>query len=143
MDKQELRKINGDVYFIAERRADNAYIFVNWTGIQTLDMIMLGAQLLLAMLRKKPCQAILNSNKEVIGPWDEGALFLGNKWAQQAKELGLTHFAHVMAYGIYGKNSFKLFHQYAQHHLQIKKFETEQEAKFWLLDRPAGAGHKI
>ena len=132
MDKQELRKGNGDVYFLAERRADNAFIFVNWTGIQTLDMIMLGAQRLLTMLRQKPCQAILNNNREVIGPWNDGALFLGNKWARQAKELGLLHFAHILAYGIYGQSSYQLFHQYGQQHLHIQTFDTVKDAETWI-----------
>jgi len=134
MDIQELKKVNGDVYFMAERRGNNAYIFVNWTGIQTLDMMMLGAQLLLKMLRHQPCQVLLNSNQEVIGPWDDGALFLGSQWARQAKALGLRNFIQVQAHGVYGKKSFKLFHQYGQQHLEIQTFDSLEDGEAWIKE---------
>jgi hypothetical protein len=133
MDRKELRKANGDVFFEAERQAGNSFIFVNWIGIQSIEMIMMGANLLLTMLRQRPCAAILNSNQELIGPWNDGALFLGGKWAPQAKKLGVIHFAHVLAHGIYGQSSFQLFHQLGQQHLQIQTFETDAEAQAWLL----------
>lgn len=133
MDKKELRKANGDVFFEAERKAGSSFIFVNWIGIQTLETIMMGANLLLTMLRQNPCAAILNSNQELIGPWNDGALFLGSKWAPQAKRLGLVYFAHVLAHGIYGKSSFQLFQQFGQQHLQIETFDTDAEAEAWLL----------
>ena len=63
MEKTELKKTNGDVFFEATRMADNSYILVNWVGIQSLETIMMGANQLLIMLRNKPCAAILNSNK--------------------------------------------------------------------------------
>ena len=114
-------------------KADNSYILVNWIGIQTLETMMMGANQLLTMLRQQPCHGILNSNKELIGPWDDGALFLGSKWARQAKILGVLHFAQVLAPGIYGQRSFKQFYQFAQQHLQIETFATEAEAEAWLL----------
>jgi hypothetical protein len=135
MDKKELRKANGDVFLEAERKARNAYILVNWIGIQSIETIMMGANLLLTMLRQKSCAAILNSNKELIGPWNDGALFLGSKWAPQAKKLGVLYFAHVLAPGIYGKSSFQLFQQPGQHHLHIATFETDADAENWLLNQ--------
>lgn len=132
MDRRELRKANGDIFFEAERREGNSYILVNWTGIQSLEAIMMGASQILAMLRQRPCPAILNSNKELIGPWDDGAIFLGGSWIKQAKLLGVKYFAHVLAPGIYGQRSFKIFEQAAQQHLPVEAFETDQEAENWL-----------
>src|SRR5690606_5386148 len=125
---------NGDVFFEAQRQADNSYILVNWIGIQSLETIMMGAGQLSAMLRHRPCEAILNSNRELIGPWDDGALFLGRKWAAEARIFGVKQFAQVMAPGIFGKRSFEKFDQTGQHHLTIRSFETEQEAKTWLAE---------
>ena len=133
MDKKELKKSNGDVYFEAERKGDNSYILVNWIGIQTLETVMMGANQLLAMLHRQPCPGILNSNKELIGPWDEGAMFMGSKWARQAGLLGVEHFAQVLAPGIYGQRSFQKFYQFAQQHLQVETFATDAEAEAWLL----------
>lgn len=136
MEKQQLRKANGDVFFEAEPQANNAFIRVNWIGVQSIETMMMGANLVLTMLRQQPCPAILNCNKELIGPWNEGALFLGSKWAPQAKWLGVRHFAQVLALGIYGRTSFQLFHQLGQQHFQIGIFETEAEAEAWLTSRP-------
>ena len=133
MDRTELRKTNGDVFFEATREAGNSYILVNWVGLQSLETIMLGANQILNMLRQRPAFAILNSNKELIGPWDEGALFLGNTWAPKARLLGVKNFAHVLAPGIYGKRAVQYFLQSAEKYLQIQTFETDQEAAEWLL----------
>ncbi len=132
MDKKELKKSNGDLFFEVERKGKNDYILVNWVGIQSIETIMMGANVLLNMLRQNTCTALLNSNKELIGPWDDGALFLGNRWAIQARNLGLLYFAHVLSPGIYGQRSFAQFEAPAQHHFQIKTFNSEIEAASWL-----------
>ncbi|GAA4295909.1 hypothetical protein [Nibribacter koreensis] len=135
MAKRELKKANGDVYLEASRSHDNSFIFVNWIGIQSLESIMMGANVVLDMLRERPCPKILNSNKELIGPWNDGALFLGKKWASKAKQAGVTKFAQILGPGIYGRKSFSFFLEYAIDHLDIKSFETESEALAWLNER--------
>ena len=133
MDKKELRKSNGDLFFEVERKGKNDYILVNWVGIQSVETIMLGANVLLNMLRQNTCAYLLNSNKELIGPWDDGALFLGNRWAIQARNLGLLYFAQVLSPGIYGQRSFTQFEAAARDHFQIKTFNSEIEAASWLV----------
>lgn len=133
MNKKILQKANGDVFFEATRQAGNAYLYVNWIGIQTIETMMMGANQLLAMLRRQPCPDILNSHQELIGPWDDGALFLGSQWAPQAQVLGVLHFAQVLAPGIYGQRSFRHFYQLAQHKFQIETFATPEAAQAWLL----------
>ena len=128
MDKKELKKASGDVFFEASRMEDNSYIRVNWVGIQSLETIMMGSGQLLSMLQKKPCAAILNSNKELIGPWDDGALYLGSTWALKAKFLGVTRWAHVMSPGIYGQRSFQKFNQLAEPYFSIEAFDSEEAA---------------
>ncbi|MDQ4140295.1 MAG: hypothetical protein M3142_07195 [Bacteroidota bacterium] len=133
MDRKELRKTNGDLFFEVERKPANSYILANWIGIQSLESIMMGTNLVLSMLRREPCSAILNSNKELIGPWDEGALYMGNKWVMDVNTLGVIHYAHVLAPGIYGQRSFEKFFRLAQPYLQIEVFNTDKEAEAWLL----------
>jgi hypothetical protein len=132
MNKKELRKANGDLFFEATRMADNSFILVNWIGIQSIETIMMGANQLLAMLRQQSCVSILNSNKELIGPWEDGALFMGSRWAGQARILGVLNFAHVIAPGIYGQRSFEKFQQLAKNNLHIETFKTDEEAAVWL-----------
>jgi hypothetical protein len=132
MNKKELRKVNGDVFFEAERSADNSFISANWIGVQSLESIIMAGNQLLAMLRKKPCSAILNNNHELVGPWEVGVNWLAYKWAPQAKELGVQHFAHVMSYGIFGQNSFSAFAPLLKDIFEVRAFEDEKEAKEWL-----------
>ncbi len=133
MHKKELKKANGDLFFEADRKGANSFIYVNWIGIQSIETIMMGANQILSILKQAPCAAILNSNKELIGPWDDGALFMGGKWVLEANTLGVVHFAHVLSPGIYGQRSFQKFYQLAHHYLQIETFDTENEAEAWLL----------
>jgi len=133
MERSELFKANGDLFFEVERKPANSYIYTNWIGIQSLESILMGSKQVLTMLRREPCKAILNSNKELIGPWDDGALYMGNKWVKDLNTLGVIYFAHVLAPGIYGQRSFEKFFQLAQPYIQIEVFNTEEEAESWLF----------
>lgn len=131
MDKQELKKSNGNVFFEAEREADNSYISANWIGVQSLESIVMGGNLLLAMLRKQPCAAIVNNNHELVGPWEIGVNYMVYKWAPEAKVLGVKYFAHILSYGIFGRNSFSMFEPLVKSFFDIEVFETEENAKEW------------
>jgi hypothetical protein len=132
MDKQELKKINGDIFFEAERADDNSYIYVNWIGVQSLETIVMGGNLLLAMLRKQSCSAIINNNHELVGPWEVGVNFLVYKWAPEAKVLGIRYFAHILSYGIFGRNSFDMFGPLVKSYFEVEAFENEKAAKSWV-----------
>ncbi|RNI27934.1 hypothetical protein EFA69_17760 [Rufibacter immobilis] len=112
MEKKEIRKANGDVCFEAYRLPGNSYICVHWMGVQSLETMVMGGSHLLSMLRELPCRAILNSNQELVGPWDDGAFYLAYKWAPAAASLGLHYFAHVLSPGIFGRRSFEKFKQH-------------------------------
>ncbi|MEJ8757176.1 hypothetical protein WG947_09230 [Pontibacter sp. H259] len=135
MDKRELRKANGDVFFEAERKVDNSFICANWIGMQSLESIIMAGNNLLSMLRKKPCSGILNNNHELVGPWEIGVEWMAHKWAPQAKELGVKHFAHVMSYGIFGQNSFNTLSPLLKQYFEVRAFEDETAAKDWLQQK--------
>lgn len=132
MDKKELKKASGDVFFEAEYRAGNSYLYVNWIGIQTLETMMMGGNTILSMLRTNPCSLILNDQQELVGPWAEGAAYFGGSWAPKARLYGVKQFVQVLAPGIFGRRSFQEFQQKAQLHFQIETFETTPEALAWL-----------
>jgi hypothetical protein len=132
MQKKELKKANGDVYFEAERLPDNSYIFMNWIGTQTLESVVMGGNLVLALLRERPCKAIINSNQELVGPWDVAVNYLACKWAPAASELGLKYFAHITSPGIFGQRSFGQFEKSILVPLTVKQFENKPEAERWL-----------
>lgn len=131
IDSTKLKKANGDIFFEARRSPNNSFIIVNWIGIQSLETIVLGGNHILNMLREEPCQALLNSNRELIGPWDSAINWLSYKWAPSAKILGLQYFAHVFSPGIYGQRSFNALYPKLKDTLEVKAFEDEEAAKAW------------
>jgi hypothetical protein len=132
---KELKKANGDVFFEARRKPDNSYIAINWIGLQSLETVMLGCNQILAMLREKPCPRLLNSNRELVGPWEVAVSWLVYKWAPQANALGLRYFAHVLSPGVFGQRSFRSFQDMLKGELRVKGFEEEQKAEDWLMAR--------
>jgi hypothetical protein len=133
---KELRKANGDVFFEAKRTTDNNYIYINWIGIQSLETVVMGGNHVLAMLREKPCKGLLNSNRELIGPWEVAVNWLTHKWGPQANELGLCYFAHVLSPGIYGQRSFRSLSPNFKDLFELRTFDNEEAAEEWLLTKP-------
>ncbi|PRY11354.1 hypothetical protein CLV24_111149 [Pontibacter ummariensis] len=132
IDYKELKKADGYPFFEASRRPDNSFIAVNWIGTQSLETVVMGGNHILAMLREKPCQGLLNSNRELIGPWDAAVSWLSYKWVPQAKELGLRYYAHVLSPGIYGQRSFAMFQESLKSHFSMRPFNDEKRAEEWL-----------
>ncbi|KAA3438421.1 hypothetical protein [Rufibacter hautae] len=134
MDKTELKKANGDVYFEAQWLPLDGYILVNWIGIQTLETVVMGGNQILAMLREKPTRGLLNSNRELIGPWEVAVPYMAFKWGPAASALGLRYFAHVLSPGIFGQRSFDSFQkQLKEPLLNVRAFENQTQAEQWLL----------
>ncbi|WP_207431004.1 hypothetical protein [Sabulibacter ruber] len=133
LDKKELRKANGDVFFEAYQLHHQSYIYVNWIGIQSLETMVMGSNHVLSILREKPCKGLLNSNQELIGPWDAAVQYLAYKWAPTASNLGLRWMAHILSPGIYGRKSFDLFKQHLSTSITLKSFEDRTTAEGWLI----------
>lgn len=132
MIKKELKKASGDVCFEVSRTPDTDYICVNWVGIQSLETMVMGGNHVLLMLKKESCKGILNSNRELIGPWEVAINWLVQKWAPEASALGLVYYAHVLSPGIYGRRSFELMHHSLSKYFEVQTFENETEAETWL-----------
>ncbi|MFC6999540.1 hypothetical protein [Rufibacter roseus] len=132
-EKRELKKASGDVFFEAYYDTTNHYIFCSWIGIQSLETVMMGGGLLLSILQERPCAGLLNSNLELIGPWEVAVPYLTKKWGPKAKELGLQYFAHVLSPGIFGQRSYKVFREEAKGILRVKAFQDVETAEDWLL----------
>jgi hypothetical protein len=137
MNRTEFKKPNGDVYLVAERMPGNDYILAQWTGRQTLDTVMEGGSHYIKMLRQMPCPKLLNSHKELIGPWDIANDWIVEHWTPKVRALGLRYMAQVLAPGVYGQMSFHQLHQRIDDFFEIKMFENEEAAKEWLLQLPS------
>ncbi|MBC5994921.1 hypothetical protein [Pontibacter cellulosilyticus] len=96
-----------------------------------METVVMGGNHILAMLREQPCQGLLNSNRELIGPWDSAVNWLAYKWAPSAKMLGLRYFAHVVSPGIYGQRSFEALYPKLKDILEVKAFDDDEAAEAW------------
>ena len=134
--RRELKKPNGDTFLILERMPDNAYILAHWIGRQTLETVIQGGSTYARMIEQKPCNKLLNSHEELIGPWDTANDWIVQEWTPKVMSLGLRYLAQVLAPGVFGQMSFHQLHQQIDDKFDIKMFETEQEAKDWLLQLP-------
>lgn len=137
MPALEITKPTGDIFATLERMPDNAYLYAQWIGIQNLDTMQKGWKAYLSILEDQPCSKLLNSHKELIGPWDVANDWIATVWAPAAVSLGLRHMAHVLAPGIYGQTSFHLLHHRISDMLEIKVFENVAAAQEWLESVPA------
>ena len=129
----EFTKPNGDVYAILERAQGNTYLFARWTGIQTMETIQEGGKVYLDVIRQYPTAKLLNSHKELIGPWEFANEWISQIWTPKAIELGMRYMAQVLAPGIYGQMSFHQLHQRIGNLLEVKMFDSEERAEEWLL----------
>ena len=131
--RTELKKTNGDVFLIIDRMPDNAWILAHWIGLQNLETVMQGGTFYADMLKKQPCDKLLNSHEELIGPWDIANDWIVQKWTPLVQSLGLRFMAQVLAPGIYGQMSFHQLHQRISDKWEIKMFPDEASARDWLL----------
>ncbi|WP_242927309.1 hypothetical protein [Pontibacter vulgaris] len=136
MDNYKLTKPNGDLFLTYGRAVDNTYIYAYWTGRQNLDTVKKGGNNYLTMMKEQPCPKLLNSHKELIGPWDVANDWITTEWTPKAVSLGLRYMAQVLAPGVYGQMSFHQLHQRIGDLLEIKMFDTNEDAEQWLLNLP-------
>ena len=132
---KELKKAEGFTFFEARRTPGNTLIRVSWIGIQSLETVVMGGNHVLSMMRQRPCRGLLNSNRELIGPWESAVSWLAHKWVPQAKVLGLRYYAHVLSPGVYGRRSFDLLYPILKSGFEVESFEDEESAEEWLRTR--------
>jgi hypothetical protein len=133
MEQQvELRKVFGDVYFKAGRMPDNAFIYAQWFGVQSVETVMDGGYKVLEMMQDKSCARLLNSNKNVIGSWDMALAWAENEWAPQMRAAGLKYLAQVIPSSIYATITIENLIQRIDEEFEIRTFAEEEEAELWL-----------
>jgi hypothetical protein len=128
----ELSKVFGDVYFKAARMPDNAFIYAQWFGVQSVETVMDGGYKLLEMMQDKSCARLLNSNKNVIGSWDMALAWAENEWAPQMRAAGLRYLAQVVPSSIYATITIENLIQRIDEEFEIRTFAEEEEAELWL-----------
>ena len=132
MPALELKKPSGDIFATLERAPQNTYLYAQWIGRQNLETIQQGGNAFLEAMQTQPCAKLLNSHKELIGPWDVANDWITTVWTPTAISFGLRYMAQILAPGIYGQTSFHMLHQRIGDMLEIKLFDNVEDAKNWL-----------
>jgi hypothetical protein len=130
--KIALKKVFGDVYFTAERRDENAYIYAQWFGVQSVETVKEGGYKLLEMMQHRPCPKLLNCNRNVIGAWDMALDWAEKEWTPQMKKAGLRCLAQVVPTSIFAAMTIESLIYKIDNEFEIRTFESDAAAIAWL-----------
>jgi len=133
MEQQvKLRKVFGDVYFTATRINDDAILYTQWYGVQSVETVKEGGYKMLEMLKEKPYSKLLNSNKDVVGSWDMALEWAENTWTPLMREAGLRYLAQVVPTSYYATLTIETLIQRIDKEFEIRIFKDVEEAEAWL-----------
>lgn len=121
------------MFFSVRRMKNNAFLYAQWFGVQSVETVKEGGYKLLDLMKEKPCSKLLNSNKNVIGSWDMALEWAQNEWAPQMKAAGLKYLAQVVPSSIYATLTIESLIQRIDEEFEIRTFEEDADAEAWLL----------
>jgi hypothetical protein len=106
------------------------FIYCNWIGFQSKEMITRSGAIILDLFREKGCSKLLNDNTEVTGPWQEAAEWTSNVWFPAMISAGLKHFAWIFSPNLFAELSAKKAMPVFD---VVKSFDSYYEARGWLI----------
>lgn len=74
---------------------DNQWLYVEWKGPHNGASAVTGGDVVLGLLRRYPCQKMLNDNSQVTSDWEKGAAWVGGHYYEQLAQLGVRFVAWV------------------------------------------------
>jgi hypothetical protein len=128
----ELRKVFGDVFFTATRLHDDAILYAQWFGVQSVETVKEGGYKLLDIIKETPYTKLLNCNKNVVGSWDMALEWAENTWTPSMREAGLRYLAQIVPTSIYATLTIETLIQRIDKEFEIRIFEDVEEAEAWL-----------
>jgi hypothetical protein len=133
MEEQiRLKKIFGDVFFTADRINGGSILYAQWFGVQSIETVKEGADIMLQVIHETPYTKLLNSNKNVIGSWDMALDWVENTWTPLMKKAGLRYVAQVIPTSIYATLTIENLIQRIDKNFEIRIFEEDAAAEAWL-----------
>lgn len=109
-------------------------IVANWIGIIGLEEVMEGAMAVINEVKEAGYTSIINDNRQVIGDWRIANEWLTNEWLPVAMAAKLEKFAHILSPYYYGKLSAEDLQAKIGDKLQMKIFQSEDEAIKWVKE---------
>ena len=131
MNKIEIKKPSGKVYYELTYDKTNNWLYANWIGFTTAAELKVAADRYLEVLKETGCLYLLNDNRQLTGPWTEANEWIANDWMPRALAAGLRCFAHVVSPNIFGAMSAKDL-ETRMEGFSMRLFQDIEDARAWL-----------
>ena len=132
--KREFVNAFDKVYLTVEFTPADNWMYNNWKGVLTTDMVIEGCIGTLEVTRETRCPYMLNDNRAVVGSWSGANDWIATVWLPQALALGLKKHAHIVSPGIFGQASAAEMETRVGNQLQMRIFKDIELAKAWLRE---------
>jgi len=113
---------------------EDKFVFIDWQGFVTVDLVKAGSEELLKILKQESFQKILVNNQSLQGPWHKANEWYENDWNPRAIQAGMTHMAVIVSPNIFTQLSLKGYEEISKGFV-LHSFDTEIEAIDWLKNQ--------
>jgi len=110
---------------------EHQWLYVEWKGLHDAASAQSGGEVILDLLRTRPCRRMLNDNSEVVGDWEKSARWVGSYYYQQLADLGVKYVAWVCPPHWPARKSMDAAMQFVSRPM-VAIFEDLASAYFWL-----------
>lgn len=136
--KKELKRANGkEVYVTLTYEKENDLMFVDWSGYLNVELVKLGSEELLLMIKQYRASKVLVDNSKVSGPWQAANEWYQADWNPRAAKAGLTDMAVIMSENIFTQLSLQGFTKVTKGVYSVCVFNGESQARKWLKEQVA------
>lgn len=131
----ELKSATGKIFLTIHHDRENNWIVNDWFGYVTVDNVIQGGLAFLEQLREHNCTAALNSNLNLVGPWDRSLPWIEEVWLPQAAKQGLRHYAMVVREESFSQESAMGMKALVAGRFNLEVFCDMATAQQWLQRR--------
>lgn len=137
--KKELKRpgIGGDVYATLTYEKDNQWIYLDWNGFLTVDLVKAGSEELLTMIKDLRVAKVLVDNRKVSGPWQAANEWYAKDWNPRAVKEGLRFMAVIMSDNLFTQLSLQNFEKITTGVYTVHIFNADIPARNWLKEQAA------
>jgi|SRR5690606_33511499 len=135
--KKELKRpgVGGEVYATLTYEKDNNWIYLDWNGFLTVDLVKEGSEELLKLIKEFKVSKVLVDNRKVSGPWQAANEWYANDWNPRAIKEGLRFMAVVMSDNLFTQLSLQNFEKITTGVYTVHSFNADAPARNWLKEQ--------
>lgn len=137
--KKELKRpgVGGDVYATLTYDKENQWIYLDWNGFLTVELVKAGSEELLKMITDLKVAKVLVDNRKVSGPWQAANEWYEKDWNPRAVGNGLRYMAVIMSDNLFTQLSLQNFEKITSGVYTVHIFNSDPNAKAWLKEQTA------